>query len=68
MNTVTPITAEPAPATSGLIEVRVNAIRYAARDTHMFEFTPLDGKALPSYQPARTSTCICPTASCGSIR
>jgi tetrachlorobenzoquinone reductase len=47
----TPVDAASAPATEGLIEVRVTAIRYAARDTHLYEFTRLDGKPMPAYQP-----------------
>ena len=31
--------------------MRLTAIRYAARDTNLYEFTSLDGKALPAYQP-----------------
>jgi len=34
-----------------LIEVRLNAIRYAARDTNLYEFVRPDGKALPPYEP-----------------
>jgi ferredoxin-NADP reductase len=34
-----------------LIEVRLNAIRYAARDTNIYEFTRLDGKPFPPYAP-----------------
>ena len=49
--TATPAAATPAAASDGLIDVRVTAIRYAARDTHLFEFTPLDGKPLPAYEP-----------------
>jgi ferredoxin-NADP reductase len=41
----------PAKAADELIEVRVTAIRYAARDTHLYEFTRLDGKPLPAYEP-----------------
>jgi ferredoxin-NADP reductase len=36
---------------AGLIEVRLTAIRYAARDTNMYEFSRLDGGELPAYQP-----------------
>jgi tetrachlorobenzoquinone reductase len=49
--TATAMEATPAKASDGLIEVRVTAIRYAARDTHLYEFTRLDGKPLPAYQP-----------------
>jgi ferredoxin-NADP reductase len=43
------------PATArtpdNLIEVRLTAIRYAARDTCLFEFQSLDGQPLPAYEP-----------------
>jgi tetrachlorobenzoquinone reductase len=47
------LTASPAETTtfSPLIEVRLTAIRYAARDTSLFEFQRIDGKQLPPYQP-----------------
>jgi len=51
VNIATPAEAASAQAQDGLIEVRVSAIRYAARDTHLYEFAPLDGKPLPAYQP-----------------
>ena len=53
MNDVTATAMESAPAKApdGLIEVRVTAIRYAARDTHLYEFTRPDGKPLPAYEP-----------------
>jgi tetrachlorobenzoquinone reductase len=38
-------------AADALIEMRLTAIRYAARDTNIYEFTSLDGKPLPAYQP-----------------
>src|SRR5262245_4281314 len=41
----------PAPASDGLIEVRLTAIRYAARDTNLFEFRRPDGQPLPPYEP-----------------
>jgi len=48
---VTTLTAS-APGTVGdghpLIEVRLTAIRYAARDTHLYEFQRTDGHPLPS--------------------
>jgi ferredoxin-NADP reductase len=49
----TPAVAAPtaAEAAKGLIEVRLQAIRYAARDTNMYELTRADGKALPPYEP-----------------
>ena len=42
---------EPTAAPGALIEVRLIAIRYAARDTNLFEFRRLDGEPLPSYEP-----------------
>ena len=55
MNTVTasPVAAAPAraPAHDGLIDVRLSAIRYAARDTNLYEFVRLDGAPLPDYEP-----------------
>jgi ferredoxin-NADP reductase len=45
-------TSSSATAGSGaLIEVRLTAIRYAARDTNLFEFRRLDGTPLPPYEP-----------------
>jgi tetrachlorobenzoquinone reductase len=38
-------------APEGLIEVRLTAIRYAARDTNLFELSRLDGEPLPPYEP-----------------
>jgi len=49
--TSTPGPPPAAQAADGLIEVRLAAIRYAARDTNLYELTPLDGKPLPAYQP-----------------
>jgi len=40
-----------AAAPDALIEVRLTAIRFAARDTAMFEFRSVDGAPLPAYQP-----------------
>ena len=53
MDTALAAAAETVPATTaeGLIDVRVTAIRYAARDTHMYELSRLDGKPLPRYEP-----------------
>jgi ferredoxin-NADP reductase len=55
VNTLTaiPAAAAPAkaPAADGLIDVRLTAIRYAARDTNLYEFTRLDGKPFPAYEP-----------------
>jgi ferredoxin-NADP reductase len=49
------VTASATPAqesgTDALIEVRLTAIRYAARDTHLFEFQHPDGSPLPAYTP-----------------
>ena len=42
---------EPTAAPGALIEVRLTAIRYAARDTNLFEFRRLDGEPLPPYEP-----------------
>src|SRR5882724_6072915 len=42
---------EPTATPGALIEVRLTAIRYAARDTNLFEFRRLDGKPLPAYEP-----------------
>src|SRR5262245_64457376 len=41
----------PAKHAERLIDMRVTAIRYAARDTNLYEFTRLDGKPLPAYEP-----------------
>ena len=41
----------PTPAADGLIDVRLTAIRYAARDTNLYEFQRPDGKPLPHYEP-----------------
>jgi tetrachlorobenzoquinone reductase len=51
VNTQTAADAASSKADDGLIEVRVSAIRYAARDTNMLEFTRPDGRPLPPYQP-----------------
>jgi tetrachlorobenzoquinone reductase len=42
---------QPAPAPDALIEVRLTAIRYAARDINLYEFRRPDGGALPAYAP-----------------
>ena len=34
-----------------LLTLRLDAIRYAAADTHLFEFAAADGAALPAYEP-----------------
>ena len=51
MDTLTASPAEAATTFSPLIEVRLTAIRYAARDTNLFEFQRVDGKPLPPYEP-----------------
>jgi len=48
------VTASPgeiAPTQAPLIEVRLIAIRYAARDTNLYEFGRPDGEPLPAYEP-----------------
>jgi ferredoxin-NADP reductase len=45
------VTPAQAPAADALIDVRLTAIRYAARDTNLYEFQRVDGKPLPPYQP-----------------
>src|SRR5581483_9147525 len=42
---------EAEPAANALIDVRLTAIRFAARDTNLYEFQRPDGKPLPAYQP-----------------
>ena len=51
--TASPTEAAPArtPAPEGLIDVRLTAIRYAARDTNLYELVRPDGKPLPAYEP-----------------
>jgi ferredoxin-NADP reductase len=49
--TAAPAEATPAKTADGLIEVRVTAIHYAARDANLYELAPLDGKPLPPYEP-----------------
>ena len=51
MNTQTAAAAAPSKAATGLIEVHVSAIRYAAHETNIYEFKRPDGAALPPYQP-----------------
>jgi tetrachlorobenzoquinone reductase len=55
VNTLTANPAAAAPtkaaAAEGLIDVRLTAIRYAARDTNLYELARLDGKPLASYEP-----------------
>src|SRR6266542_6928629 len=49
--TAAPAEAMAAKTADRLIDVRVSATRYAARDTNIYEFAPLDGKPLPPYEP-----------------
>ena len=55
MDSVTATSKEAALAAARrpmrLIEVRLTAIRYVARDTSLFEFRSLDGTPLPAYEP-----------------
>ena len=55
MDSVTATSKERALATAqasdGLLEVRLTAIRYVARDTSLFEFQSIDGTPLPAYEP-----------------
>jgi tetrachlorobenzoquinone reductase len=44
-------TLAAAPTPDALIEVRLTAIRYLARDTSLLELQTLDGRPLPGYQP-----------------
>ena len=55
--TASPVTGAPgepgiaAPESDALIEVRLTAVRYAARDTNLYEFQRPDGAPLPPYEP-----------------
>ena len=40
------VTRALAPAPEALIEVRLTAVRYAARDTNLYEFRRLDGSTI----------------------
>jgi len=54
VNTTTAASVEVTPTHmvgGGLIDVRVTAIRFAARDTNLYDLAPLDGKPLPPYEP-----------------
>ena len=51
MNTVVSGDIAPASSRESLIELRVTAIRYAARDTNLYELTRPAGGPLPGYQP-----------------
>lgn len=47
----TPPQSPPDDLTHALIRVRVDAIRYAARETHLYEFVRPDGAPLPEIDP-----------------
>ena len=49
--TAAPVDVTPTQTAQGLIEMRVSAIRYAARDTNIYELAPIAGKPLPPYTP-----------------
>jgi tetrachlorobenzoquinone reductase len=51
VTTATEMAVSPADSEDALIEVRLTAIRYAARDTSLFEFRRPDGAPLPPYEP-----------------
>jgi tetrachlorobenzoquinone reductase len=55
VTTVTVITPDEGECEKGsldaTIEVRLTAIRYAARDTNLFDFQRPDGGPLPAYEP-----------------
>src|SRR5262249_42470431 len=36
---------------AAVVDVRITAIRYIARDTHLFELAPPDGAVLPPSEP-----------------
>ena len=48
-----PAAPAASPASDGLIDVRLTAIRYAARDTNLYEFARPDGKPLPRLRAGR---------------
>ena len=39
------------PLSQDHLTVRLDAIRYAAADTHLYEFTDPEGRVLPAYEP-----------------
>ncbi len=41
----------PGHTSEPLIDVRLTDIRFAARDTNLYEFRQVDGEALPAYDP-----------------
>jgi ferredoxin-NADP reductase len=50
--TASPAAPDATPATAdGLIDVRLTAVRFAARDTNLYEFQRVDGKPLPAFTP-----------------
>ncbi len=51
MDTATARTGPAIGTNPELIEVRLTAIRYAARDTHLYEFRRPDGAQLPAAEP-----------------
>jgi ferredoxin-NADP reductase len=51
VDTATAAPKNAAARPDDLIEVRLTAIRYAARDTSLFEFRSIDGSPLPPYEP-----------------
>jgi ferredoxin-NADP reductase len=51
MATATEAPAASAATPKGLIDVRLTDIRFAAKDTNLYEFRRPDGAPLPSYQP-----------------
>lgn len=51
MDSMTATGGATAQAPEELIDVRLVAIRYAARDTNLFEFARIDRQPLPAYEP-----------------
>jgi ferredoxin-NADP reductase len=49
--TIDQVTSSTGPDAEALIDVRLTAITYAARDTHLYEFRRPDDEALPPYEP-----------------
>ncbi len=50
-----------AAAPDGTIEVRLTAVRYAARDTNLFDFQRPDGGPLPAYEPGAHADLLLPS-------
>jgi ferredoxin-NADP reductase len=44
-------TPTSAPASDALIDVRLTNVHFAARDTNLYEFSRVDGKPLPPFEP-----------------